>query len=477
MPRSADSFIIDWSGVNDEMSAEFEPADLGDKRREKRLTSLASCFGRTPGASIPAACADEAATKAAYRFCDNEDVDPTDIRAGHVEAHANRIGELDELLVVSDTTHLTFPSHPSKEGLGNIGKSSIDVEGVKLHSTIGINPKTEVMTGLLDQQVLIQDQAASQTHETNGRGPAEELASEQDKWLRGDRAALEALPAGVRPIFVHDRGADSFGYFRHMAEEAPRAGYVVRAQRGRSIRTPTGDRTRLFDWSEGLAELGRTTIEIEQSGDRPGREAELSIKSGTCELLAPATKPYSGMEEVNVVRVEEVGREENEADEDAIEWVLFTTEPVETFEETMTVIEYYRARWKIEDWHRVLKSGCGIEERQLQTWERMEVLLSIFSVVAWKVLELRELARGSHETPPGEFLSDIEQAILEAKYPELTDANGVAYAVAVAKAGGYLDRGSDPPPGWETMWKGLEKVRQQAEGFELLAEEFELGSD
>jgi hypothetical protein len=97
----------------------------------------------------------------------------------------------------------------------------------------------------------------------------------------------------------------------------------------------------------------------------------------------------------------------------------------------------------------------------------MEVLLSIYSVVAWKVLELRELARGSHGLQPAQFLSEAEQAVLEAKYPELADRSGTAYAIAVAKVGGYLDRGADPPPGWETMWKGLQEIRLLAKGYEL----------
>ena len=118
----------------------------------------------------------------------------------------------------------------------------------------------------------------------------------------------------------------------------------------------------------------------------------------------------------------------------------------------------------------MLKSGCEIEERQLQTWERMEVLLSIYSVIAWKVLELRELARGDESVDPEILLSDAERAVLETKFPELHEQSGKAYAVHVAKLGGYLDRGSDPPPGWETMWKGLQKLRMWAEGYELGAE-------
>ena len=120
--------------------------------------------------------------------------------------------------------------------------------------------------------------------------------------------------------------------------------------------------------------------------------------------------------EVNVVRVDEV----DEGD-DPIQWVLLTTESVEMFDETLRIIDYYSLRWRIEDWHKVLKNGCKIEERQLQSWERMEVLLSLYSVIAWKVLELRELARGETSTAPEVLLNEAERAVLESKFPELQD--------------------------------------------------------
>jgi hypothetical protein len=143
------------------------------------------------------------------------------------------------------------------------------------------------------------------------------------------------------------------------------------------------------------------------------------------------------------------------------------------FEETgkpETGLPTISTRYSFMTEEQVLKSGCEIEERQLQTWERMEVLLSVYSVIAWKVLELRELARGDGAPPPEILLTEAERTILETKFPELSGQNGKAYAVSVAKLGGYLDRGSDSPPGWETMWKGLQKLRMWAEGYELGAE-------
>lgn len=450
------------------IKSEFGTADFGDDRLTGRLQKIGSALGNAPAESIPNACEDWAATKGTYRFCDNENVDSKEILASHGQALRSRLKGAEELLLVSDTTHLTFPSHPSKEGLGDVGSDEMDLEGVKVHTTIGVLPSTGYTAGILDQQVLLDDRQKGETHDPNGRGEPTYLESEREKWVRGDRRASGRLPEEVRPIFVHDRGADAFPVYRKIQTELGEAGFVIRANQNRCIEAPSGQESRLFDWSRELPEKGQTAIRIQQGGDRESREATLSVKSGTCRLLPPknATGQQSPVE-VNVVRVEEIGREE-----DPILWVLLTTEPVDEFESALTVIGYYRSRWTIEDWHKALKTGCKIEDRQLETWERMEVLLTICSVIAWKVLQLRELARTEGQMSPEQFLTGAEKAVLEQKYPEIRGQGGTAHAIAVAKVGGYLDRSSDPPPGWQTLWKGLKKVRTWAEGYRLHAESY-----
>ena len=445
---------------------EFRSADFGDKRLTDRLVQLGDELGSSPAESIPASCENWASTKATYRFCDNESVEPSEILSAHKQAQRSRVSGGDELLVVSDTTYLTFPRHPAKDGLGDISSSDIDVEGVKLHTSVGIRPDTQQMTGVIDQQVLVEDQQADTDYITNGRDDPIPVENQYERWLHGDRATLDWISEDVRPIFVHDRGGDAFSLFEALGRETDNAGFVVRANQNRRIWTEDGDAGKLFEWSSDLAERGRDSIEIQQGGGREARTAEVSIAAGSCELRAPRNNPgQEGSIKVNVVRVEEI----SEAD-DPIQWVLLTTESVSTSDDILTVIEYYRLRWRIEDWHKVLKTGCEIEERQLQTWERMEVLLSVYSVIAWKVLELRELARGEESVAPEVLLSEAERAVLETKFPELSGQNGKGYAVHVAKLGGYLDRSSDPPPGWQTMWKGLQKLRMWAEGYELGAE-------
>jgi hypothetical protein len=131
---------------------EFRSADFGDTRLTDRLVQIGDALGSSPAESIPGACEDWASTKATYRFCDNESVDPNEIFAAHKQAQRSRVSGPDELVVVADTTELVFPRHPAKDGLGDIGTSDMDLEGAKIHSTIGIHPQTHRMTGVIDQQ-------------------------------------------------------------------------------------------------------------------------------------------------------------------------------------------------------------------------------------------------------------------------------------------------------------------------------------
>lgn len=134
----ATQFSFDVSGSLNE----FQSADFGDRRLTDRLIQIEDALGGAPAESIPNACDSWASTKATYRFCDNECVKPKEILSAHRQAHHSRLSETDELLVVSDTSYLTFPRHPAKEGLGDISSTAIDVEGIKLHTSIGIHPDT-----------------------------------------------------------------------------------------------------------------------------------------------------------------------------------------------------------------------------------------------------------------------------------------------------------------------------------------------
>jgi len=452
--------------VSEFVGSEFRRSDFGDKRLSDRLKKIAVDLGSAPSKSIPEASGDWASTKAVYRFTDNPKVNRMEILSSHQEEIKSRLdgSSLDEILCVSDTTHLTYPSPLSIEGLGDIGDSKTDVGGVLVHSTIGIDPNSGRTIGVLDQQVLIQDQSQepTATYDTNGKEEPTELRNEQEKWIRGAKRADEVPPEDIRAIHVMDRGADDFDHFLDLKEKD--VGYVIRANQNRSIKTTSGEKDHLLDWSKEMPEIGQTKIQIQQKKGRKARTADLSVQTGSCELLPPNDSDRTETVDINLVRIVEI-RE----DDDAMEWVLVTTEPVEDLDDALEVMEYYQLRWRIEEWHKVLKTGCKIEELKHEKWERIEVLLGIYSVIAWKVMELRDMARGNSEHDISHILTETQMRVLEKKYPELKEKQGKEYAIAVAKLGGYLDKSSDPPPGWTVIWRGFKKVKSWAEGYELLS--------
>lgn len=452
--------------VSEFIRREFDHSNFGDKRLDDRLEKIGHDFGSAPSKSIPEASGDWASTKAVYRFADNPKVNRMKILSSHQEKIRARLdsSSLDKILCVADTTHLTYPSPLSIEGLGDIGDSKTDVGGVLVHSSIGIDPSTGKTLGVLDQQVLIQDQNQdpTATYDTNGKDEPKELESKQEKWIRGAKRSIEELPENIQPIHVMDRGADDFNHFLDLNED--NVGYVIRANQNRSIKTTSGEKDYLLDWSKEMAEIGQTKIEIQQKKGRKAREADLSVQAGNCELLPPNSSDRTESVEVNVLRIGEIGKKD-----DAIEWVLVTTETIEDLDDALKVMDYYQLRWRIEEWHKVLKTGCKIEELKHQKWERIEVLLGIYSVIAWKVMELRNMARKESNSKLKEILTSNQIAILEEKFPKLKDKDEKEYAVAVAKIGGYLDRSSDPPPGWIVMWRGLKELQTMAEGYKLLS--------
>ncbi len=147
------------------------------------------------------------------------------------------------------------------------------------------------MTGIIDQQALIEDQQANEKYDANGKEGPILLESEQEKWIRGDRQARDWLADEIRPLFIHDRGADTFGFYQEVIEEMNNAGFAVRANQNRRIWTQDGDEGKLFDWSRNLAERGRKSIEIQQAGGREARTSEVSIAKGKCQLRAPRNNP------------------------------------------------------------------------------------------------------------------------------------------------------------------------------------------
>jgi hypothetical protein len=438
---------------------EFGAALLGDTRRTDRLIAVASVLGQRASASIPAACDDPAMRKGAYRLFENAAIDPAAILASHVEATWERVAGQPVVLAVQDTTELDFSGHPATGGLGPIRRPW--QRGLLVHTTLAVTP-AGLPLGLLAQEVWARPPLPAAKRGTPPKRPG--TLRESQKW----RTSLAAVATGCTAaaattlVSVGDREADIYGLFA-----APRPAGVellVRARHDRWVRIAS-DRHRYI---HGLrATLGRTplacTREVtvaRQVGQR-ARTAAVGVRWLPVTLIPPDAQRHT-MPPAPLWAIW-VHEDRPPAGVEALDWLLLTTVPVTSTAQACERIEWYVRRWTIEVWHKVLKSGCAIEQRQLASAENLHRGLAVFSVIAWRLLYATLLARAAPGLPCTVVLEAVEwQALYCAihKTPQPpTQAPTLGQAVRwLAQLGGYMGRKGDGPPGTEVLWRGLQRL-------------------
>jgi len=451
---------VDWA------QEEFAQADLGDHRLVRRCCQLARAFYARPQASLPQACGTRAQAKAAYRFFDNPRVTLQAVLQSHYQATARRLAAEPVVLAVQDTTSLNYSTHPATEMLGLIGSQAEGIIGMLVHSTLTFNLAGTPL-GLLDVQCWTRPPEDFGKKHQRYQLPLE--AKESVRWLR----SLEALeqwqghcPA-TRLVSVGDREADIYELFVWANQKPGRPALLVRAQRDRL----------LLEAQEHLAEhmarqpvAGQLELKVPRRDSRPGRVALMNVRFAPVELRPPKRKKGLGPVRVWCVWAQEANAPEGVQ---PLEWVLLTTWPVEDFDGAVEKLRWYAGRWGIEVFHRVLKSGCQIETRQLAGADRLEACLAIDLVVAWRIYHLTKLGRELPEVPCTVYFEEHEWQALVAyvrQNPEVPDQPpSLQQAVRmVAGLGGFLGRKSDGNPGTETLWLGLQRLDDLAGMYRVL---------
>jgi hypothetical protein len=444
------------------MEEEFGTAALGDKRLAQRLMQLGEAFFAMPTANIPQACATKAATKAAYRFFDNDQVSMDAILQPHYEATRQRIGNHPIVLVAQDTSTLNYTHHPMTEGLGPINTIEDKNIGLLLHDTMAFTPEGTPL-GLLDVQCWARDPAQAGKRHRRHEQTIEE--KESYKWIKSYRnvCIVQARCPGTQLIVMADREADIHELFVEYLQTSKSAQLLIRAEKSRN-RKVTHDQQQIeFLWSclQAIAPAGTINLAVPPRKDRLARTATLEVRYAPVTLKAPQRKP--GMPDVAIHAI--YAKEANAPPDidDPIEWMLLSTVPVTSFEEAQTALDRYARRWGIEVYHRVLKSGCRIEDRQLGAANRLENCLAIDMVVAWRIHHLTWLGRETPDMPCTAFFEDTEwkalvgfmhqSPVVPDKPPTLKEA-----IVMVASLGGFLNRKSDGEPGTQTLWRGLQRL-------------------
>lgn len=281
---------------------------------------------------------------------------------------------------------------------------------------------------------------------------------------------------GVEFVHVLDRGADNFEVFCHLHQQG--VGSVVRAaQLHRSIIAANGEKQQLRSYIQSCPVAGTYQIKLRSRPKNKARTANLELRFASLQIPMPAHQsPY--VKEVNpgAIAMSIVWAHEVNAPKgvEPLEWVLYTSLPVESFEDARTISDYYRKRWLIEEWHKAVKTGCSVTDRQLQTPERLEAMVGLMNVVAVRLLQLKSLARKNPERPAKEIVPIVLINLLALKrgYKKSAKENltvGKFYR-DLAKLGGFLGRKNDGEPGWITIWRGWDKLTLLLHGYKLAKE-------
>jgi hypothetical protein len=436
---------------------EFGAACLGDARLRQRLLILARDFYARPQANLPQTCQTRARTKAAYRFFEHPDTGMDALLQPHYEATRQRVAAEPLVFAVQDTTFLNYSAHPATDELGPIGSNKEATVGLVMHSTLAFNAEGTPL-GLLDVQCWARDPGRFGKRSQRKELPIEE--KESLKWLKSFRqvAEVQRRTPRTRLVSVGDREADIYELFQLALSEENAPWLLVRAERDR---LREDGQEHLWPWVAQQAVAGVQEIRVPRRGAQGARVARLEVRFARVRLRPPRGKGKLGELTLWAVLAQEV--EAPQGSKEPLLWMLLTTCPVDSFAAACEKLRWYTLRWGIEVYHRTLKSGCKIEQRQLGTAERIEACLAIDLVVAWRIFHLAKLGREVPDVPCSVYFEEAQwQALLAYINQSPTPPEqppSLRQAIHwVAGLGGFLGRKSDGEPGTQTLWLGLQRL-------------------
>lgn len=454
---------------------EIEASEFQDARLRKRFGVVLERLWSGIGQTIPFACQDWAATKAAYRFLSNNRVSEQDILSGHFQASAERFKATQgPILILQDTTTFSY-QRERPESIGYTGKTSVRSGnhgllrpltqcGILMHSSLVLTAEG-LPLGLAAVKFWTRKKFKGtralnrRTHPT--RVPIEE--KESYRWLENMRQSTALLGDPVRCIHVGDRESDIYELFC-MAHELGTY-FLVRTCVDRLA--GDGEHT-IADEMEQVKVKGLHRVEIRDAKGNPVA-VTLELRYQRMTVLPPTLKQkrYPALQ-LTVIHAQQ---RDAPPGRPGIEWKLLTNLPVQSRAQAIEKLDWYAMRWKIETFHKILKSGCKAEDSKLRTAERLANLISVFCILSWRIFWLTMISRCAPQAPPDAVFTPIEMELLERVVPDLpNDARApplVRHLIKVARLGGYLARTGDSPPGNTVMWRGMRRLTDIQLGYEL----------
>jgi Transposase DNA-binding/Transposase DDE domain len=456
---------------------ELADCEFVDERLGKRFRSLLEQLSSSPGDSIPLVCQDWANTKAAYRFFDNDRVSEAEILGGHFQATRDRATATSgPILVMHDTTEFTY----KREDVDAVGKTRVNFNrayrdgkprlytacGILMHSSLAVTTE-----GLPLGLTAIKFWSRKKFKGANAlkkkinptRVPIEE--KESIRWLENLRQSTDLLGNPARCVHIGDRESDIYELFCQAQDAGTH--FLLRP----CVDRLAGDGEHTI--ATEIAEVNCKGLHRVDVCDRRGNmsEAVLELKFRRIRVLPPIGKQsrYPTLE-LTVLHATERGKPRGR---DPIEWKLITNLPVTSRAQAIEKLQWYALRWKIETFHKILKSGCQAEQSKLRTAERLVNLLATFCILSWRIFWLTMINRSTRQAKAALAFTPLEIKLLNRLAPERasTDSGRLSSLqsclLQLARLGGYLNRAGDTPPGNTVIWRGMSRLTDIEIGFLL----------
>lgn len=443
---------------------EFGQAALGDRRRTERLVQLAKKLAEHPQGSLPEATGDAANLKAAYRFFDNRDIEGADILESHIRSTYGRIQKVERVLAIQDTSYLDWSRHPATQGLGPLATPY--GRGLIMHSTVAFTSEG-LPLGVLAQEIWAREEESYGQLRDRHERPIQE--KESNKWLKSLAClgTVRAACPNTHLVSVGDREADIYDLLSANRPEG--VDLLVRAAMDRIVES---EERLLWATIEKEPVVAQLTIDIPARHGQAGRTAEVEVRWRSVTLCPPMRRRQEHLPKVTVWAV--LATEKSPpAEGTAIEWLLLTTVPIHNVEEAIEKMEWYTCRWGIEVWFKVLKTGCKIEDRRLASAKRLQCCLSLYSVIAWRILYATMLARTVPHLPCTVLLETEEWRALFCAIHNTAEVTNEPPVLGqamqwIAQLGGFLGRKGDGDFGPTVLWKGFQHLADLTKMYRIL---------
>jgi hypothetical protein len=443
---------------------------LGDSRRTDRLVQAADSMCRHPGGTLPDKFPKPADLRAFYRLMNCDQVTHAVLLHAHAEETRRLVAQAPGVvLVLHDATELDYTTKKSLEQqLGQIGQGTH--RGYICHNSLAVRLFPDGEGGTIPETLGLLSQILHHRPRVNKNETAKQARERVSRgsrlWLRGVQAC-GPTPTDVQCIDVSDSLSDTFEYMAY--EVTNQRLFVLRARENRRLEESLHGQEYLFQAAQGPPSAGTRTLKVLASPGRKARTTTVHVAFTPVCLAPPGKKAGDYKNQPLNLWAVRVWEPNTPANEEPLEWTLLTNCPVLSLEQAFERIDWYELRWIVEEYHKCMKTGCGIETLQFEKIDRLEPAIAVISAVATTLLRLRDAARApdAAHRPATDVVDRIYVEALASCYPGRLKVNPTVlqFYMHVARLGGHQNRKADGFPGWLTLWRGWSKLESVVTGF------------